>query len=285
VNAAPIAHIRKAASLATLSADFETITPDQARAMLGKNVHNRNVRKNIVAMYARDIRNGAWQITGEAIKFSDTGELLDGQHRLLAIIEADMAATLLVVRGLKKESQDVMDSGTKRQAADALTLAGYKNANLLAGSARVVIGMLDDNFTDTRNRSAKSPTHTEVKEFVEDNPKLYEAVNQIAPWRRHIPIAPSVMAVAVWKLNQIDRTDCEVFFTAMAESATDGKGDPRLALIERLRKAQDLKERIHQDAQFSMIYRTWNAWRRGQRRVKVEPYGKDGEVIPIPEPR
>lgn len=71
-----------------ITAKVETITPDIAKTMLGENVNNRRISHDNVNMFAREMRNGEWRFNGEAIKFSKDGRLLDGQHRLLAVIAA-----------------------------------------------------------------------------------------------------------------------------------------------------------------------------------------------------
>lgn len=88
-----------------ITAKVETITPDIAKTMLGENVNNRRISHDNVNMFAREMRNGEWRFNGEAIKFSKDGRLLDGQHRLLAVIAADKPLTTLVIRGLEDETQ------------------------------------------------------------------------------------------------------------------------------------------------------------------------------------
>lgn len=73
---------------AKITAKVETITPEIAKTMLGENVNNRRISRDNVNLFAREIRNGEWRFNGEAIKFGKDGRLLDGQHRLLAVIAA-----------------------------------------------------------------------------------------------------------------------------------------------------------------------------------------------------
>ena len=80
---------------------YETvnITPAMAEKWLAKNLGNRHVRESHVATLVRDIRDGNWRQTGEAIKFDWDGRLIDGQHRLHAIVAAQTATRMLVVTG------------------------------------------------------------------------------------------------------------------------------------------------------------------------------------------
>ena len=64
-----------------------TITPGDAEQMLESNEANRNMRARVVSAYARDMETDRWLVTGETIKIGRHGELLDGQHRLQAIIQ------------------------------------------------------------------------------------------------------------------------------------------------------------------------------------------------------
>jgi len=93
---------------AKITAKVETITPEIAKTMLGENVNNRRISRDNVNLFAREIRNGEWRFNGEAIKFGKDGRLLDGQHRLLAVIAADKPLTTLVIRGLEDETQQTM---------------------------------------------------------------------------------------------------------------------------------------------------------------------------------
>ena len=108
---------------AKITAKVETITPEIAKTMLGENVNNRRISRDNVNLFAREIRNGEWRFNGEAIKFGKDGRLLDGQHRLLAVIAADKPLTTLVIRGLEDETQQTMDSGKTRTLGDVLTCA------------------------------------------------------------------------------------------------------------------------------------------------------------------
>lgn len=133
-----------AKATATLEAVVETITPEQALEYLTANVHNRSVRPKRVNRYATEMRNGQWRLTGEAIKFDRTGKLVDGQHRLLAVLESERACEFLVVRGVEEEAFDVLDNGLTRTYGDMLKANGFTDVNVLAAAARLVLSYEND---------------------------------------------------------------------------------------------------------------------------------------------
>lgn len=118
-----------------VSVKIETITPAQAKEMLKGNFsRNRNLRPKRVQQYANDMKNGDWGLSTDAIGLDENGELINGQHRLNAVILANKAVAFLVVRGLPKESVMFIDGQLTRSPSDQLrisktdTLYGNKSA-------------------------------------------------------------------------------------------------------------------------------------------------------------
>jgi hypothetical protein len=72
------------------------ITPEMAAKMLEKQNGNRAVRTSVVKSYANDMACGAWKTTHQGIAFNANGELIDGQHRVAAIIMANKPINMLV---------------------------------------------------------------------------------------------------------------------------------------------------------------------------------------------
>lgn len=118
-----------------------TVTPEMAEKWLSQNTHNRNIRRRQVDIYAADMRNGRWRFTGDGIKFAYNEVLLDGQHRLLAIVDADVPVEMTVTYNLDNDAQFVMDNGVKRTTGDALGLEGVPNAALVAAITRALFSV------------------------------------------------------------------------------------------------------------------------------------------------
>lgn len=102
--------------------EISTINPSIASEWLKCNKNNRPVRRKHVNFLAREITEGNWQLNGQAIVIADDEQVLDGQHRLLAIIEAGKSIKTLVVYGIKPEAFRTIDTGAVRTGADALFL-------------------------------------------------------------------------------------------------------------------------------------------------------------------
>src|ERR1700759_5298586 len=90
------------------------VSPEMAAVWLEANTKNRAVRLGWVRELAALIERGEFKLTHQGIAFSKTGRLLDGQHRLMAIVEADKAVSLMVTRDADEETFTALDIGARR---------------------------------------------------------------------------------------------------------------------------------------------------------------------------
>lgn len=101
-----------------------TITPEMAEEMLKKNIGNRKINQANVNRIAADMATGNYKLNGETIKISPNGEILDGQHRLLAAVKSGMTFKTYVVYNVERESIGTIDMGKGRSVADSLNVMG-----------------------------------------------------------------------------------------------------------------------------------------------------------------
>lgn len=101
-----------------LSAELMKVTPSQAKLWLGANNGNRKLRGWWVSALAEAIKRGEWIASHQGIAFTENGRLIDGQHRLSAIVSANIPVEMLVVRGVPENAFKVIDAGVKRSISD-----------------------------------------------------------------------------------------------------------------------------------------------------------------------
>lgn len=103
-----------------------TVTPEMAREWLTYNMKGqRNVMRSTVHSYARQMRNGTWRLTHQGIAFDELGELIDGQHRLNAVIEANIPVKMNVTYNVRRNPGEVftIDMGRKRTYANIVAMS------------------------------------------------------------------------------------------------------------------------------------------------------------------
>lgn len=154
------------------------ITPDEAKAMLKKNVSNRPLREATVREYATHLQNGTFRYTPDAIGFDTEGNLCNGQHRLTAVAQSGKGAFFLVVSDLERDAFSTFDVGRKRTLGDLISIDGQANAALVGSIARAVMEALYD----------RPPTTQEAFKFERermDKAILAEAASWATAMRKH----------------------------------------------------------------------------------------------------
>lgn len=261
----------------------EEIGPKEAHKILGENYHNRKIRTNRVKAMAADMRDRRWDFNGETIKIARNGTLIDGQHRLLAVIEAGVTVQFLVVRGLGIEAQDNVDTGTKRAYSDVLQMRGEKNATTLAAMARKVFLWENGDW-----RSAQMPsTNSQLDAILKKYPDLVDG-SQFASNHKYNGMPRSLMGFLWWHLGRIDddaASDADDFFSRLADGQGLYEGDPVYILrrtLDSMRKERN-KSMPRDFYLAAIVIKAWNAYRDGAElhHLKMRLGGSKPEAYPV----
>lgn len=238
------------------------VTPDIARAWLRNNTHNRKLRARAVQDYARDMAAGHWNLNGEAIKFAMDGTVLDGQHRLRAVIDADVTVQMLVVVGLDAGAQETMDTGRKRTTGDVMGLRGEHNANTLAAILRRVWAWNNGDYKFAGNYAA---TNRECAQLLAEHPELRRSAEIAVRTRNAFPHIPqSSLGVAHHLFSAVAVDEAAWFFQRIADGAELPVGHPILALRARVTSERLDSVRMPESRHMAYLIRTWNAMREGR---------------------
>lgn len=253
------------------------VTPELAMDWLTQPTYrgpNRRLSQEWVSELARRMREGRWQVTGETIKFGESGHLIDGQHRLHACVEANVMIQTYVAWGIEDEAQDVMDAGRKRTAADALSIRNVPNYGALAASAKVLI-RIQRGAPESRIVIGTD----EVVEFINAHPQFVEIAGNFLSTRIGLP--PAVWLSAMLLAYQRYPEKALSFNAACASGAGLEPGNAALALRERTMQIKINREHHSPWALLSAVLRCFDLWQRGKHLQKVQLY-KAGVVVTPP---
>lgn len=119
-----------------IRSSVEKLTPEIATSILegSSDIKNRNVHDGHVQWLAAQMKAGKWVLNGEAIILDDENQLIDGQHRLWAIIQSDTTIESLVTRGVDRKGFSTIDTGSARTLANVLGIVGEKYAAAVAAA-------------------------------------------------------------------------------------------------------------------------------------------------------
>ena len=160
--------------------DIVTMTPEWACQILAKqNTNNRTLRGAIVRRYAEAIRNNEWRLTQQGIAIDKNGVLLDGQHRLAAIVRAEKPVEIAMAVNCEPEIFKVLDTGATRKASDVLHMQGAKHRTVAATAIKQLI-MYRENPDKVWRGRVRYPSHAEISEFYEQFSTQVDRSTEIA---------------------------------------------------------------------------------------------------------
>lgn len=250
-----------------LEQHFEDIDPRLAAYYLERNNAIRDLNLVTVSGMARDMRAGKWLLTHQGIAFDPEGWLIDGQHRLTAIIQAEMTIRISVTRNVPREVWEVLDTGRVRTLTDMFRL------NLSANAAREVATVARRvtlwNMGKPYTRSI-SPTRSEVMATVDADPTILSAGDYAFMWRARPIIAGSLAGFGWWLFNGISPEHAQMFMAQVAKGVNLDAKDPAYILRERLLKQKGKgKSFTRPEVTVALMILAWNQYRKGKKTSRL----------------
>lgn len=121
-----------------ITGQMETITVAQAKQMIAGHKNYRKIVEKRVVEYANLMNSGNWLVS--TISVDEDGLLLDGQHRLSALIKFGKPIDFFVMRGVPKLNIVAIDNGMSRSAGAIISAElGVKNGQSLAAIAKILL--------------------------------------------------------------------------------------------------------------------------------------------------
>lgn len=218
------------------------VTPEIAREYLELNHRNRPLRSDNVKSLARDMRRNDWRLTGHPICFDTEGSLIDGQHRLAAVVESGKTIPFFVATGLNPEDKRVIDSGMKRRAADQLVMDGKSNGVALASAYRLLFTLEEGRPYD----NSLKVTNQELFHTAERHPGMLDSVLAVKGLSRLTFITPMNGAVGHYLGTKKIPTTTYEFFEKLRTAANCTATDPALLLRNRMTSGYERPTRLPQ---------------------------------------
>jgi len=264
-----------------LSSEVATITPPMAEAWLARNKRNRHLAPWLVDRYAKAMGRGEWRLNGDPIRFDEVGDLLDGQHRLAAIVKSGITVESVVLRGIPAITQDTMDTGRKRTIADVLALRGEAHAIPLAAALNTLHKLETDAW-----RANATPTAQQALALLNSHPGLRASVPVGERTARRVPgLAGGITAALHYHFSGIDdaaEADAKDFFERLASGADLDEDSPILTLRRTFGRLH--AERGHASAvrMTALVILAWNAYRDGRplKLLRWSPGGSRPDSFP-----
>lgn len=273
----------------------ETITPERARELLKQNINNRVTSETNVRYLMKQFSDGKWMLNGESIKIAESGEILDGQHRLKACIRAGISFVTMVVYNVPVNSKHTMDTGKNRSATDVLSFSvDGKYIGRLSSVSKFIMNFERGAFGTAASNSGRggqakhtSPDNTDVlnfvlntegfQYFVEHSTKIHYSGDRCVP--------PKLFTGLHWIISQKANEElADSFFTTLSTGIGVLPENPifilRRKLISMKMDSKNIDKLSHLQTLWAIV-KTWNYWVT-KKRVKKLMY--DTKPVEIETP-
>jgi hypothetical protein len=252
-------------------ANVEVFTVAKAKDALAKNKTNRSITKARVERYAESLKRGQWLVNGEAIVFDEDGHLVQGQHRMLAVISSGIPMETYVVRGVPTGAFKTLDSGRNRSVSDVFGINKELNTRALAAACRAVEYLVNGLFA-----SQELFTASRAEEILVEYPTLRYWTHKFVGKRTLKSNFPTASIGVFTLAAEVFGSELiEDFVEALDSGAGLEAGNPALVLRNKFNEIMR-GSRIRTEFAIALIIKAINAYCHGKK-IKVLRYAGDEE--------
>ena len=279
--------MKKIADLPVLTMEYVEVTPDMAWDFLSRTtIKNRFITQSTVHKYARQIMAERWCVTGEALKFDDVGNLLDGQHRLWGFIETGLeSAVFLVIKNIPASSQSFIDTPKPRTPANTLEMEGVPDPRIAAATVKM-LNEYEHNRMPGSSAWRVALDNQGIYQYTLDHPDVLTSVSAVADNKGLRDLGkPATIAFTHCVTSRLNPTVAADFWRRIAEADYDGLGDPVQRIRERLIIARrQPHSTVSPTMTAALIFKAWNAAVRGRTigNLNWVQRGEKMEKFPVP---
>lgn len=265
----------------------ETITPAKAQEYLNMSGGNRNISKAVVDSYAITMKAGKWLLNGEAIVFDLDGVLLNGHHRLHAIIKAGVPIQTFVTRGVEHESYTTFDCGRHRTVGQLIGMQGIKNYNAVASAVQLAY-RLKHGFSISENSNATKrlgKTNSDMIAFFNTDVELFiEAGAFSTQIRCECPILDQSIVGGTFhhlvRCCGYKKEFVKDFFRMVCSYNTCDNQSLDTLRLRLLKNRESKVERLQRTVLYAFIIKTWNAYVTGKN-ISCLKYNPEKDKYPV----
>ncbi|MBW3243400.1 hypothetical protein KUV57_12070 [Epibacterium sp. DP7N7-1] len=249
------------------------VTPDMARQFLLFNTGNRSIQKNHIEVIKRDILNGNWMMNAQPICFTDdpikpkgneTPRLLNGQHRLHAIISANVPIEVPIATGIPEAAFATFDTHAKR----TVRRMGVRVDDRVLAAAAKLKWKEDNGFPLTG--TGNTPSATEIMQTLDANPGMADGFSRSRRKAMTEIGSSGVMTYFIFRVQNEHAEWGEEFLDGLEYGANLSKGNPILNLRNIIKQRRKSLSRGEMLTLLIDHWETFKAWKKKQEERAAE---------------
>jgi hypothetical protein len=256
------------------------IPPAMADEMLKRNVSNRPLNAAAVAEYEAYMSAREFYCNpADVLCFSDTGHLINGQHRLAASRQSGSTIKAWVKFGVPERLRAFIDRGRSFIPGDLFAVHGVKNAASMAATTPLVMGYYQGNLRTMLRGRTRGDLEKVYKAYLGYS-RLQDSLPPGIAFSRTLKVAPRIATAFHYVTAQIDRAAADDFFARCCEGVGITDTDDAVLVLRKrlLQNAMNRSGQLDRAAIWVLIAKAWNAY-RNKRPMGIIRFNPD-EALP-----
>lgn len=249
-----------------MKTEIKRINKEIAQVLLENNISNRKLDKNHVSELTTFMKEGSFKSSGDPIRIAKNGRLLDGQHRLQAIVNSETEQDLVVVSDLEEEVFDVIDTGKIRGAHDFLHIMSVPSANIQSGIIKAVLSFEKGVDVTGGANKKKYAAGFKVVERYKSNPTYWDETSRFASnlYSKCKMLKPSEWGLLIHVFSRIDKACAIEFLEKLSNGVGLDTTDPILILRNKLMGYKMTPHLcVSVKMKLGLTFIAWNHYRKG----------------------
>jgi hypothetical protein len=239
--------------------EYIMVGPEEAGRMLLRNIDNRPIVETHVMQIVEAMKAGHWKSNGATIVFSKN-RLVDGQHRLNAVVRSGCRVPMLIIWNIANDVFDTIDIGRKRTASDSLAMGGENEAKRLAST----LAFVGRYTTGAMRNRGYSLTPVQIEDLLVEHHAVRDSVKFVMGVGS-MPLSFSVAAGIHYLYARINREVADDLIKKLASGAGLEAGHPILLLRERLFANKSDKSKLGGSYIAALTIKAFNAAIKGEK--------------------
>lgn len=259
------------------------VTPALARRLIELDFeNNRHLKPRLKERLTKDMEHGDWrEETGQTVKISKTGKLLDGKHRMHAVVASGMTIPFDLCFGIPDRNVIAIDTGSNRTTADSVKIAGGKDLYRTDSIIRWIYAW--DRGWPMGPSGGHAPTAIETEREYQRDPDGFDtaAARGYDCLRRKLGPA-SVPGIGYYLIARVDKEGADDFYDKLV-SGNYGLADPTKMSVYCLREALRIRDRLTRPEMLALIIIAWNRRHETVKKFQLPRDGISNRHFPTPE--
>lgn len=255
------------------------VSPEMAARLLERNSDNRPVRwkgaTRCVEAYAKAMQRGEWMLNGEAIIVASDGNLNDGQHRLNAVVAAQVPVPMVVQFGVERDSRHTLDQGIARTPGHILAMQGERSTNQLASALHFLWCYETDQSFHNRF------TPEQMINVLDAHPGLRDFISFGARLGGEFRVSSGYMAGAAYVCSLVNAEVTQELLEAAIDGLNLHEGSPVILLRKRFQGHVSKRDRLTNIEQTALFIKVFNALLHRRSMVNLRWRQNGPESFPV----